>query len=743
MTAQPSTQDDGNRWSVPSEHGQVGLPATHRRPEVGGHLRSSGFGTNAIFKGAIMLKNLIFLVSWLLVSSAGLFAAPPQMDTILYGASYYHEYMPYERLAEDVQLMEKAGLSVVRLGESTWSSFEPREGEFQFAWMERILDRLHQAKIRVILGTPTYSIPPWLYHKHPEILVTQLGEKKSYYGIRQNMDITHPAYLFHAERIIRQVVSHFKNHPAIIGFQIDNETGSYGTAGKNVQVGFVNFLKEKFKSIVELNRIWGFVYWGQLINGWEELPARDGILNPGYKLDWERYQQKLTTDFLAWQARIVNEYKRPEQFITHNFVGGVRTNLDEYEIARSLDIAAVNPYHEVQDDLEGEAISLSGDLCRSLKQQNYLITETNAQTIGWDSKTQFPPYDNQLRLSVYSHLASGANMVAYWHWHSLHYGQETYWKGVLSHDLEPNRIYEEFTRIARELKTVGPSLVNLGKDSQVAILYSIDSYHGLQFMPFHDRVDYLTLLRQFYRALYRLNLGVDFVFPQSPDLEKYKILIVPPLYIASDSLLEKLAKYVEKGGHALFSFKSGFANEYSTVRWNMAPGPLRQACGFRYQEFSNLKQELPLKGDPYKAGDQNRVSVWAEFLIPEGAIPLAYYDHPFFGKYPAITRNQYGKGTLTYQGTMLSDRLQEAVLRELLQSAGLTGRDQELPAPVRVKHGRGNRGRLIHYYLNYSGENQTVQYSYGSGTELLSAKPVASGQSVSISPWNLAVIEEK
>ncbi len=670
-------------------------------------------------------------------------AQPSKMSTILYGASYYHEYMPYERLEKDVALMKEAGLSVVRLGESTWSSWEPREGEFEFAWMDRVLDCLHQADIKVILGTPTYSVPPWLYRKHPEILVTHLGGAKSYYGPRQNMDITNPAYLFYSERIIRKIISHYKNHPAIIGYQIDTETGSYGTAGPGVQQGFAEYLKKKFKSISQLNKLWGLVYWGQLLNGWDELPPRDGILNPGYKLEWERYQQSLVTDFLAWQASIVNEYKRPDQFITQNFVGGIRTNIDEFEIARHLDITAVNPYHEVQDNLDGESVALSGDLCRSLKRNNYLITETNAQTIGWDSKTQFPPYDGQLRLNVYSHLSSGANMVAYWHWHSLHYGQETYWKGVLSHDLEPNRAYREVTRIGKELQRVGPKLVNLKKNNKVAILYSVDSYHGIGFMPFHDNADYLSLLHQFYRTLYRLNVGIDFVFPQSTNFSDYRIIVVPPLYIASDALLEKLSAYVENGGHLVVSLKSGFCDEYSTVRWSMAPGPLRKAAGFYYQEFTNLRQDLALRDDPFQAGEKNKVSTWAEFLVPESARGLAYYDHPQFGKYPAVTINQFGKGTLTYEGTVLSDLLQSKVLTEVLRRAGLAGTDQQLQAAIRVKSGLNAAGKTIRYYLNYSGSAQTFQYPYGAGSELLTQREIAKSETVALAPWDLAIIEER
>jgi beta-galactosidase len=386
---------------------------------------------------------------------------------------------------------------------------------------------------------------------------------------------------------------------------------------------------------------------------------------------------------------------------------------------------------------------MAGDYTRSLKQTNYLVTETNAQTIGWDSKNQYPPYDGQLRLDVYTHLSSGANMVEYWHWHSLHYGQETYWKGVLSHDLEPNRAYAEVSRTAHELERVGPEIVDLKRPNKVAILYSNDSHFGIKFMPFSDHADYRSVMSEMYRALYELNVGVDFIFPDSTNLSDYKVIVVPPLYVASDDLLNKLADYVRQGGHVVMAFKSGFCNEYSTVRWVMAPGPLRKASGFRYQEFSNLRQPVALKGDPFQAGEDNRVTDWAEMLILEGAQPLAYYDHPFFGKYPAITRNHFGDGTLTYEGTVLSEKLQERVLLDVLKLAGLSGPDQQLPQPVRVKHGLNRKGNTVHYYLNYSSETHTFVYPYGAGRELLGQTAVASSQSITLKPWDLAIIEEK
>jgi len=643
---------------------------------------------------------------------------PDTMETILYGAAYYPEYMPYERLDKDVELMQKAGISVVRVGESGWGLWEPEDGRFDYAWMDRVVDRLQKAGIKVIMGTPTYSI-----------VITRLDGRTITYGLRQNADLLNPTYRFYCERVIRKIAEHYKDNPAVIGYQIDNETSSGGAANHDVQVGFVEYLKHKFKTVDELNKDWGLNYWGQRLNDWTEIPPREGILNPGWKLEWERYSQWITTDFLAWQASIVNQYKRPD--------------VNESEIAKSLDIVAVNPYHGTQDEYDGEATSYEGDYSRSLKHTNYLVTETNAEAIGWDSKNQYPPYDGQLRLDVYTHIASGANMVEYWHWHSLHYGQETYWKGVLGHDLEPGRAYDEVSRTAHELRRIGPQIVDARHPNQVAILYSRDSYYGIEFMKFSDHENYRSILRQMYHALYQSNVGVDFVFPESTNFSDYKVILVPPLYVASDAVLDKLVDYVRGGGHVVMSFKSGFTNEYDTVRWTMMPGILREAAGFHYQEFSNLRQPIALKGDPFHAGADNKVSDWAEMLILDSAEGLAYYDHPFFGKYPAITRNHFGKGTLTYEGTVLTPKLQAQVLLDVLHSAGVSGPDQNLPPNVRVRHGTSRTGKHLYYYMNYSSEAQSFSYPYSSGTDLLTQTAVAHSQQITVKPWNLFIIEEK
>jgi beta-galactosidase len=677
----------------------------------------------------------------------------PAFPNVLYGAAYYHEYMPYDRLDKDVEMMKQAGISVVRMGESTWSLWEPEDGTYQYAWMDRVVDAMGKAGIKVIMGTPTYSIPTWLYHAHPEVLARPLGGAPTFYGMRQNMDTDNPAFRFYAGRLIEKIVSHYRDNPTVIGWQVDNETSGYGASNHDVFVGFQNHLREKFGTAEALNKAWLLKYWGEDVNKWEDLPTRDSATSTGYKLEWSRWQQMRTTDYLAWQAALVRQHRGPHQFVTQDFSGSMHRDVNEYAVARALDMVAVNPYHGTQDNMDGAEQAEMGDFYRSLKRDNYLVTETNAQSTDWTSSWQFPPYDGQLRLDVYTHLSSGANMVEYWHWHSIHSGQETYWKGVLSHDLEPNRAYAEVSRTAHELEKVGPHVANLKIRNQVAILYSVDSANAIDFMPFTHGpgsqwsfappvATYSTLLDQLHGVLYRANVGVDFVFPEAPDFANYKVLIVPALYIADDALLEKIASYVQQGGRVLMTFKSGFANENSMVRWVRQPGPLREAAGFSYQEFSNLPKPLALRGDPWKLDDHNRVQYWAEFLQLEHAKPLAFYDHPFFGRWPALTRNEFGSGSLTYEGTYLSEELQRAVVLDVLKEAGLLSSDQQLPMPVRAKNGVNALGKRIHYYLNYSNDAQKFVYAGAAGTDLLTGNAIAPQTQVELKPWDLVIVEE-
>jgi beta-galactosidase len=341
-------------------------------------------------------------------AAASLGASQP---TILYGAAYYNEYMPTnlepDRLEKDVALMKAAGINVVRMGESTWSLWEPADGRFEYAWMDRVVAAMSKANIKVIMGTPTYSIPTWMAHAHPELLARPLGGASVGYGMRQNMDFDNPKFRFYAERVITNLVRHYKDNPAVIGWQIDNETGSNGASNPDVFAGFVNHLKKKFGTTEALNQAWFLNYWGEDVNDWADMPTRDNATSTSYKLEWSRWQQIRVTNYLSWQAALVRKYRRPEQFVTQDFGSMMKPDVNEPDVANSLDVVANNPYHGTQDHLDGAWQALQGDFSRSLKHTNFLVTETNAQTLGWDSAGQFPPYDGQLRLDVYTDISSG------------------------------------------------------------------------------------------------------------------------------------------------------------------------------------------------------------------------------------------------------------------------------------------------------------------------------------------------
>lgn len=693
-----------------------------------------------------MIKITSFILFLLFCAASLTSAQPPKIEKLLYGVAYYDEYMPYERLQKDVQMMKATGINVVRIAESTWGTVEPQDGVYDFSHIDRVLQAMYAAGIHVILGTPTYAFPTWLAKKYPDVLaITPEGQNK--YGARQNMDISNQHFRFYAERIIRKIMEHVKDHPAIIGYQVDNETKAYNTSGPEVQKLFVQYMKEKFSSLDTINKAFGLDYWSNRINSWEDFPSTTGTINASLGSEFSKFQRKLVTDYLAWQVAIVNEYKRPGQFVTQNFdlewkgfSFGVQPDVDHFAAARAFDIAGIDIYHPTQDQLTGIEISLGGDLARSMKGgKNYLVIETEAQGFA-----QWVPYPGQLRLQAFSHLASGANMVEYWPWHSIHNSLETYWKGLLSHDFEPNPTYNEAKTIGNDFEKISPHVINLKKNNKIAILFSNEALTAFKWFGFGwgVRESYNDVLRSMYDALYRMNLGCDFVDPSSKELENYKLLIVPVLYAAPDSLLQRLNRFVKNGGHIVYTFKSGFSNENVKVRTTAQPGIINEACGIYYSQFT-VPQNVSLKNDPFKVGTaENKITDWMELITPTTAKVLAYYDHPVWGKYAAVTENNYGKGVATYIGGLTGAVLTQRILEDAVKKAGLWDVDQQLSFPLITKSGVNQTGKNIHYYFNYSATPSFFKYPYGDGKELLADKNILKNQQVNLDAWDVAIIEQ-
>lgn len=684
-------------------------------------------------------------------------------EKLYFGAAYYSEYLPYDRVEKDMEMMEKAGMNVIRIAESTWSTLEPQEGVYDFTHIDRMLNAAACHHISVIVGTPTYAVPTWLVKKYPDILaITQNGRER--YGHRQNMDITNPDYLSHAERVIRVLMEHVKDVPHVIGYQLDNETKSYGTAGPRVQAMFVDYLKENFPDINDFNHEFGLDYWSNRVNDWDDFPDVRGTINQSLAAEFCKFQRSLVTKFLSWQADIVREYKRDDQFITQNFDFdwtthsiGYQSQVDQYDASRCMTVAGADIYHPSNEELTGAEITVCGNISRSLKKDNYLILETEAQGL-----TPWLPYPGQLRLQAYSHIANGSNSVMYWHWHSIHNAIESYWKGMLSHDFSENETYREAVVIGNEWKKIGSHLKNLKKENKIAIMLDNASLTGFTQFPLENAGanGYNTVMRWFSDALYRLNIEYDMISSKERDFSSYECLIVPALYSAPESLLLALDSYVRNGGHLITTFRSGFSDEYLKIYPDMQPHILHECLGLHYDQFTHPHHVdiVPVQSDVMAAAqehfshpDDSAFSLtssaceWMELITCDTAVPVLKYSHPAYERYAAAAKNQYGNGSTLYFGTMFeNDELLESVLLSFLHETGFSGGDLSSDAPhypLIIKRGINDSGKELCYYLNYSKDPVSVTHHGKNGVELISETAIVCGDKIDLGGWGVAVVE--
>ena len=681
-------------------------------------------------------------------------------DRLIFGCAYYDEYMPYERVDKDMSMMKSAGITTIRIAESTWSTLEPQPGVFDFSHVDRVLDAAGRFGIQVIVGTPTYAVPSWLVAMHPDVLAdTPKGHNR--YGARQIMDIVNPSYRYYGERVIRRLISHVADNPQVIGYQVDNETKYYDCVSPDMQRLFVKDLRRRFDDDLDrLNAAFGLDYWSNRIDSWEDFPDLTGTINASLGSAFDRFRRSQVSRYLAWQAGIVREYAREDQFITHNFdfdwgpgwSYGVQPAVDHFEAAGCLDVAGVDIYHPTEDDLTGKEIAFGGDMTRSLKGgTNYLVLETEAQgQNGW------LPYPGQLRLQAYSHLASGADGVMYWHWHSIHNSFETYWKGLLSQDMEPNPTYEEAGRFGRQIaqKGVGERLINLQKRNKVAIMVGNDSLTALDWFSLETgfprqqgQISYNDVVRRVYDALFELNIECDFISDKADrsQLGRYAMVLAPALYSTNEDTLKALADYVHQGGHLVATLRSFVADENLKVWHDKAPHLLTDVFGIDYNQFTRPGKGLTLDlhgSDQAGPACQGLI----ELLNPRpGTQVLASYDHPVWKRYAAVTRHDYGHGSAEWIGTLPSDQGMRMLLSDAADAAGLGGPARDLAGLVTVREGINALGEQVAYLLNYSSKEVRLDAPYG-GHLLVAdgqADPQAhvdQGQSMAIGPWDLAII---
>ncbi len=630
-----------------------------------------------------------------------------------FGVDYYPEQWPEERWETDAQLMENAGLNTVRLAEFAWSRLEPRAGEYDFRWLDRAIEILAAHGMRVLLGTPTASPPPYLVTAHPDILRVREDGHRVTYGNRREYCPSHPVYREHARSIVTRMAEHYAAHPAIIGWQIDNEFGDRCYCPVCAE-SFRRWLRSRYECIEALNSRWGTDFWSHRYSDWSEIPvplATGNTPNPGLALDFCRFMSDTYVDFQQVQVDIVRGVC-PEHLITHDMMGFKFDRLDYFDLARPLDVVAWNNYPRTQWSMDAHVdpslAALAADTMRGLKHRNFWVTEQQAGSGGWEI-VSVPPRPGECRLWAYQSIAHGADAILFFRWRTARYGAEQYWHGLLDHDARPSRRYDEIKRMGAEIRKIGSAVQGATIRPQVAMLLSYDSRFAFQIQPNNPHFSYAEHFRQFYSALHEHHVPIDIAAP-TDDLSGYRLVIAPALHVVTEAIARNLKEYVHSGGLLVVTPRSGVKDDANAVYEQRPPGLLSELCGVEVEEYDSLppgvENRLTFLTPELERADPVAGLVWCDVLKPTGTAVIARYTRDYYAGQPAITLNQFGKGHALYVGTFGGAALCERLAGWLLRLAGV---QPLLSAPHGVEVAERWQGeRRLVFILNHTDREQRV-----------------------------------
>lgn len=497
------------------------------------------------------------------------------------GVCYYPEHWPETLWADDYRRMKDLGFSVVRLAEFAWSIFEPEEGVFSFELFDRAVGLAHEHGLEVILGTPTATPPAWLTHKYPEVLnVTQAGVQFQH-GMRRHTNYNAPVYLELSARIVRKLAEHYGGHPAVIGWQLDNElnceVNSFYSASD--QAAFRVWLRDRYETLDELNRVWGTIFWSQTYTDWAQVsltgPTPSGSPNPHQALDEKRFFSHSAISFACVQSTILRELA-PRQWVTTN---GLFGHLDSHRLTdEALDFFSYDSYPNFStilselvpgrgpEPLRDRQWSWRLSVVRSAS-PHFCVMEQQAGAGGWTNRIAQPaPKPGQLRLWTFQSVAHGADLVLYFRWRTATVGTEIYWHGLNDPSNRPNRRLAEASQVGRELNVIGPRVAATETAAGVALVSDypnewdgeLDTWHG----PYTRKS-----LESWFTALQLRHVPVDALYlrPETvlEDLVRYDVLVYPHPAILTDDTAALLSDYVSGGGTLVFGCRTGYK---STLR---------------------------------------------------------------------------------------------------------------------------------------------------------------------------------
>ncbi len=586
---------------------------------------------------------------------------------LCYGGDYNPEQWPQDLWAEDIALMRRAGVTLVSVGVFAWSRLEPSEGEYDFGWLDRILDRLAEAAVGVALATPTAAPPPWFGFAHPEALpVTRDGVRLSH-GSRDTYCASAPAYREAGRRIAAELGRRYAGHPALALWHVHNE---YGTTCHCdvVAASFRRWLQERYQSLEHLNEAWTGAFWSQLYTDWEHiLPPRatQYLGNPSQLLDFRRF---CSDELLACfrEQRDVLRALTPDVPVTTNFVLGSWVPVDHRRWASEVDLVAIDHYPSSAEPFRAEhETAFAADLARGWARGERWLLMEQAPNLTYAGGRMLPKPAGQLARLSLSHVARGSRGAMFFQWRAPRGGAEMFHSAIVGHAGADTRVFAEVAEFGALLNRIGAAGAATGSvDANVAVLWDADSGWALQGpgLPSPD-IDYVAAVRDVHGALWRAGITAD-VIGADADLTPYRLVAVPAMFVLRADTAEALRSYTQNGGCLAVWFLSGVVDETHRAWPGGYPGPLRDVVGVRVEEWHPVDGEVALSG-----GGTGRA--WTELVRTAGAAAeVTYASGPLAGQ-PAITRHRLGDGTAWYVSTQLDDVSLDRFLPSLLSDAGL------------------------------------------------------------------------
>ena len=652
------------------------------------------------------------------------------------GVCYYPEHWPQERWPKDAELMRQAGLSLVRIADFAWVVMEPREGEFTWDWLDQAVEVLAAESLQVLLCTPTASPPPWLCRAYPDILPVDVQGRRRRPGSRRHYCPNNETYRHHTERIVSAMASRYGSHPAVVGWQIDNEFGCHDTARcycETCAITFRGWLETKYQAIDALNKAWGTIFWSQTYGDWSEIDPPNLTVaepNPSHLLDYYRFSSDAFVTFQQLQISILQSHISEHQFITTNFMSQF-TDLDYHDLAGPLDFVTMSSYptghaesrsslympSSVQPDFAYDVgdpylTSLGYTLMRGFKSQHpFWVMEQQAGHVNWGTfNTGIRP--DTVRLWTWHALASGAESAMYFRWRATLYAQEQLHSGLLHHDASPALGYTDLDTIKSE-RSLMSEIASAPHKAQIAFLLDYDALWALQLQPHHRDIDYMRLLFVYYRAVQRLGLPADVVSVDA-DLSSYKLVIVPTAFLATEQLARSLEAYAAAGGTVLIGVRSGFKTTSNRVTDQPLPGLFTELVGATVSEWHSLPPGTSYDLNSTVPGLLGPATIWAEALGPANSSSqskepdlqtLGHYTSGPFSSSAALVEHRVGTGRALYLGWYPTDTQAEPLLAHLASQVGI-------PSLAAVSEGLivSRRGPYL-ILLNFTDEPQmaTVQ----------------------------------